>query len=193
MKISFEKNEEKGTIKVITPYNAGFVQKCRNLRGSFKDGAWYFDDSIEEYVKKALIDTYGVDGTSPVELCTLVVNKFTSSSSCGAVDLFGRTVAIAFGRDSGAKLGDGIILINGSVDSSGSVKNWSTEVRKATFEIQKFPLERTKFDDIQKAIAEGWVEVKIPKKAKPQSQILEEIKFHEDKLAELKALLTPSV
>lgn len=189
MKISLEKNEEKGTIKVITPYNAEFVQKCRNLRGTFKDGAWFFDDSIEEYVKKALIDTYGVDGTSPVELCTLVVNEFTSSSSCGAVDLFGRTVAIAFGRDSGAKLGDGIILINGYVNSSGSVKNWSTVVKNATFEIQKFPLERTKFDDIQKAITEGWVEVKIPKKAKPQSQILEEIKFHQEKLAELQALL----
>lgn len=40
-----------GTISVVTPYNENFVKKARNLRGKWKDNAWHFDDSIEEYVR----------------------------------------------------------------------------------------------------------------------------------------------
>ena len=148
-------------IKVITPYNSDFVQKCRNLRGEFKQGAWWFRDNIIDYVRNAMLEIYGVTGEEQYEECSLLVKNFTRESTCAAVTLFGRTIARAFGRDSGAKLGDEIILIDGSIDSGGSMKNWSTCVKNATFEIQNFPLPATEKEEIQKAVAEGWCEIKL--------------------------------
>ena len=184
--ISLERTEN-GLIKVITPYNSVFVGRCRNLRGNFAEGAWFFDDSVEEYVRDAMKTIFGVDGVDPVEYCTLLVKDFTDRGYKGPVELFGRTIAKAYGRDSYAKLGDEIVFISGSYSAGGSVKNWLTQVTDATFEIRNFPLERTKFPDIQEAIEDGWVEIK--KDAKSQEQIRAEIKAYQDKIAELEAQL----
>jgi hypothetical protein len=147
-------------VKVVSPYNAEFVQKCRNLRGKFKTGAWWFDDSILDYVREAMVEFYGTTGETPVEYCSLVVTNFSQTEGRGPVVLFGRTIAKAFGRDSGARLGENIIFISGEYDSSGSVKNWSTRVDNATFEIQEFPVPMTEKEEVQKAIAEGWCKIK---------------------------------
>lgn len=42
------------------------------------------------------------------------------------IRLFGKTIASAYGRDSGAKLGKDAVLIKGNACSGGSVKNWRT-------------------------------------------------------------------
>ena len=110
MEISLIHIIEKGLIKVVTPYHEGFVTKCRNFRGSFKDGAWWFDDSLIDLVKETMISVFGVDGTSEVERCTLLIKEFSDYQQHGAVTLFGRTISKASGRDSGAKLGDDIIF-----------------------------------------------------------------------------------
>lgn len=46
----------------------------------------------------------------------------------GPVEVAGRTIARAWGRDSGAKLGDGVVKLQGRVGSGGSMKNWETVV-----------------------------------------------------------------
>lgn len=175
MKVELVHLTEKGLVKVITPYNGHFVAKCRNLRGSFKDGAWFFDDSIIDIIKEAMIEIYGVDGTKPVEFCTLKVSNFKGSAHTDAVMLFGRTIAKAFGRDSNAKLGDDIIFVDGSYSSGGSVKNWYTEVNNATFLIKNVIIERTLFPDVQKAIQEGWCEIIPIVKKRSKVDILLEI------------------
>lgn len=189
MNISFQKTQE-GTIKVVTPHNEEFIQKCKNLNGVYQDGIWTFDETMEEYVQELLTNTFGVDGTSPVELCTLIVKKFTASAYRGEFQLFGRTIAIAFSPDSEIKLGSGIALIEGAINIHHKPEKWNISLDKATFEIQQFPLERTKFEDVQKAIKEGWVEIKPQKRPKSKGQILIEIDFHKDKITELEALLT---
>ena len=55
------------------------------------------------------------------------------------------------------------------------MKNWYTEVVDATFEIQNFPLPRTEFEDVQTAIAEGWCEIKFPKKKRTAEEIQADI------------------
>ncbi len=174
-----------GIISVKTPYNEKFVQKARNFRGNFKEGAWHFDDSIEDYVKAALMECYGTTGEEPVEYCSLLIKDYRGSGDRRPVELFGRTIARAFGRDSGAKLGDDIIWIDGTYNSGGSVKNWRTYV-DGTFEIQKFPLPRTEFEDIQKAIQEGWCEIKMPKKKRTREQVQADIDKHTAILEELR-------
>jgi len=103
------------------------------------------------------------------------------------VELFGRTIACAFGRDSGAKLGDGIIWIYGIKKSGGSVKNWYTEVREATFEIQNFPIERTKFADVQKAIEEGWCEIKVTETKRSKAEIFSRNFYFRRKISKFKS------
>ena len=183
--ISFKKQD--GKIIVTTYYNRMFASKARNLRGKWDSSskAWVFDESVEEYVKQALLDVFGVTGETPYETCSLVIKDFTAWEAKGEVELFSRTVARAFGRDSGAKLGDDIIWISGSYHSGGSVKNWTTEVENGTFEIQNFPLERTKFDDVQKAVEEGWCEIKINKKKRSREEIESEIAALKSRLSEL--------
>lgn len=186
--------ENDGIIEVVTPYNKEFVAKARNLRGKWSKSknTWIFDDSIEEYVKQALIECYGTTGENPVETCSLLVKEYTSYGYKTEVELFGKTIARAYGRDSGAKLGDNIIWISGNYGSGGSVKNWSTDVENATFEIQNFPLPRTDFFDVKKAIEEGWCEIKILKKKRKREEIEADILVCKTRLAELDNELTAS-
>ncbi len=164
-------------VKVSTPYNADFVQKCRNFRGKFikSENAWYFDDSIIDYVREAMIEFFGTTGEAPYEDCSLLIENYTESAGCRPVVLFGRTIARAFGRDSGAKLGDDIIFVSGEYDSGGSVKNWATCVTNATFEIQNFPLPATELPDVQKAIEEGWCKIK----RKPGKTVIKHLNWND--------------
>lgn len=184
--MSYTHDQINGVIIVKTPYNKNFVDKARNLRGSWKKEAWVFDDSIEDYVKDALIECYGTTGEEVVEYCSLVITNYSGYERGRPLELFGRTIARAYGRDSGAKLGDNIIWISGKYRSSGSVKNWSTDVENATFEIQHFPLPRTKFEDVQDAISEGWCSVKMPKKKRKPEDIQADIDKYKAILEELK-------
>lgn len=162
-------------VKVITPYNADFVQKCRNLRGTFKAGAWWFDDSIIDYVREAMLQFFGTTGETPYQQCTLLISNYSDSCYLAPCVLFGRTIAKAFGRDSGARLGDDVIFIDGDYKSGGSVKNWRTEIVDATFEIRNFPVPSLDLPEVKKAIEEGWCEVKYPKKKRAAEEIQAEI------------------
>lgn len=172
-------------IKVTTPYNANFVNKCRNLRGKFQEGAWWFDDSILDYVRNAMIEYFGTTGEASYETCTLLIKDFSKCSDKSPVVLFGHTIARALGRDSGARLGDDIIFISGTYTSGGSVKNWCTEVEDATFEIHEFPVPSLELSNVKKAIEEGWCEVKYTKKKRTSEEIQVDINSCKLRLQEL--------
>ena len=59
-----------------------------------------------------------------------------------AIRIAGREVARATSRDSGAKLGEGVVLLSGGFASAGSVKNWGTESKSdgATVLIRDMPI-----------------------------------------------------
>jgi hypothetical protein len=133
-----------------------------------------------------MVSCYGTTGEEPYENVDLVIYNFSDSVRGGAVELFGRTIAKARGRDSGAKLGDGIILLNGSVDSGGSVKNWTTDVDEAAFIIKDFPQPATELPEVKQAIEEGWCEVKMQKKKRTAEQIQADIDKYTAILEELK-------
>jgi hypothetical protein len=155
-------DKENFKIRVKTPYDKAFVERARNLRGTWSKSTseWVFDDSIEEYIREALMDVYGTTGEAPVEMVSLLIDGYDDNQLNGPIELFGRIIARAFGRDSGAKLGDDIIWISGEYTSGGSVKNWRTYVSDGRFEIKNFPLPRVQKEDVQNAIAEGWCVIK---------------------------------
>ena len=152
--------EKNGKVFTTSYYNYCFVTKARGLRGSWTAGQWVFDGSVRDHVVAAMEGCYSVNGINPYEVCTLVVKNYSDEELQGGCELFGRPIAKAYGRDSGAKAQDGIFLLEGKFQSGGSVKNWKTYVTKATFEIHDFPVAALERDDVKKAIAEGWVEVK---------------------------------
>ena len=178
-----------GQVKVQTPYNAEFVTKAKNLGGKWDtlSKSWIFNESVLDYVKEILLQIYGVTGETTYQTCTLIVKNYSAEIMNNAVELFGRTIARASGRDTGVSLGESIVWINGKKESGGSTKYWKTIVENATFEIQDFPVERTKFQDVQKAIAEGWVEIKgAAAQKRSREEILAEINALEEKLTNLK-------
>jgi hypothetical protein len=187
--IQLEIIEKEGQIKVTSPYNQKFVNKARNLRGKWKENAWWFDDSIVDYVRDLMMDCFGTTGEAPYENVDLLVKDFSDRGDRAAVELFGRTIAKAWGRDSDAKLGDGIILVEGKVSSGGSVKNWATYVENATFIIQDFPLPAIELPDVQDAIKEGWCEIKEQKKKRKPEEIQAEIDKYTAILEALRAEL----
>lgn len=149
-----------GKVYTTSYYNSDFVGKARGLQGKWDSGQWVFPEAILEHVKNAMLDCYGVTGENPYPVCVLEIKNFSKDGHQSGVELFGRPVAKASGRDSGAKLQDHIIKISGRVNSGGSVKNWRTVVENANFEIHKFAIARAQRADVQKAIEEGWCVIK---------------------------------
>lgn len=151
---------DSGTVKVASPYNSCFVTKARGLKGTWDKGQWLFNTSVAGHVKNAMLECYGVTGETPYEIVTLVVSGYDDYERQKGIELFGRPIAKAFGRDSGAKAQDGIFLIEGQFTSGGSVKNWQTVAKNATFEIHNYPKAALNRADVKEAIEKGWCRVK---------------------------------
>jgi hypothetical protein len=184
--IQLEIIEKDGQVKVTSPYNQKFVNKARNLRGKWKDNAWWFDDNIIDYVRDLMMQCFGTTGEEPYENVDLIIKDFDDDTFGAGCELFGRTIAKAWGRDSDAKLGDDIIWISGIYRSGGSMKNWKTEIRNGNFIIKDFPLPATELTDVKKAIEEGWCEIKAQKKKRTAEQIQADINKYTDIIEELK-------
>src|SRR5690606_18648972 len=119
--------ESDSILTVRSPYNAAFVEGARKLSGRFDRAAcaWNFPASQRERVAALLREVYGTDGSAPIPTVTLRVRlmdslRYTYDAS---LELGGRRVARVFGRDGGARLSDGVVVVEGSIGSGGSRKN----------------------------------------------------------------------
>lgn len=129
-----------GALECRSPYNAIFVERARNLGGKFRGGAWYFDARDESRVREVCREVYGSDGLTSDTITLRIEWTESRAETCGPLTVSGRTIATAFGRDSGAKLGDGVVVLAGGFDSGGSVKNWQTKVSAGTIAlVRDFP------------------------------------------------------
>jgi hypothetical protein len=130
MKVSVIKSGSE--LFVDTPYNSRFVKAAKDMGGKWNGGNWKFDARDEQRVRELCMATYGSDGVTS-DLVTLRITLGPGDGEyAGPVELHGRTIARALGRDSGAKLGDGVVLLEGGFSSGGSVKNWRTTVKEGT-------------------------------------------------------------
>lgn len=120
------------TILVESPYNSEFVEGARNLAGKYNHGYWHFDIRDEKDVRELCLRAYGTDGEIMNQCDIEITFKDDYWASKGPIILFGISIARAFGRDSGAKLGDGVKLVKGKFDSAGSMKNWGTSCEEGT-------------------------------------------------------------
>lgn len=141
MKSDVQVNVEADRVLVKAPYNPDFPSEARLLGGKWRAPLWVFDSRDEERVRELCRLIYGTDGTGCNELVTLRVTVTGHwAEQQDGIYLAGRQVARAFGRDSGAKLGPGVVVLSGRFDSGGSVKNWTTECKAGTiFELRDVP------------------------------------------------------
>jgi len=145
-----------GKIAVETPYNPEFVRRIKKAGGKWKADkkVWECDERSIEAVRAIMREVYGMDDL-PQELVTVRVTvreKGVIDQHTGPVVLFGRTIASAFGRDSGAKVGEGVVFEKGTCRSGGSVKNWYTIIEAGSV--------FTIYDVPKRAVEEklGWID-----------------------------------
>ena len=109
------------------------------------------------------------------------------------ITVAGRSVAIAKGRDSGANLADGVILLKGAFTSGGSVANWTTVTTDgALVLIRDFPRPVAQsFIDQTKPGEKPWI--RIIEEAVDKARLMEEKERLLKRLEELEVLLTQPV
>jgi hypothetical protein len=127
-------------VRVVSPYNANFVASAKSIGGKWSSDAWVFDIRDEHRVRELCRDIYGDDGLA-ADLVTLKIEWVKDGfADKGPITVAGRPIARAFGRDSGAKLAEGIVNLAGEFGSGGSMKNWGTTVDAGTIVlVRDFP------------------------------------------------------
>lgn len=109
-------------------YNSHLVEACKKLGGIWdkEANAWVFCDFISKEV----------DDLEKIYNSELVTVEITASNDCyfcrGPLRFCGYTICSAKGRDTGATLAPDVSLIEGSIRSAGSSKNWTTEATEGS-------------------------------------------------------------
>ena len=120
-----------GKIAVDTPYNPCFISKIKKAGGKWNasNKTWEIDERSINTVRAIMREVYGQDDL-PQELVTVKVTVGDKNLEewRAPVVLFGRTIASARGRDTGARPGEGVCFEKGGCRSGGSMKNWYTVI-----------------------------------------------------------------
>jgi len=119
---------------MYTPYNRDFVTAIKGVgsaRWSADSRAWVCREEDADAAKAILRRIYGEDGES-VETRYTVKIRLTEDlrGDRAPVVYMGKQLASARGRDTGARVGEDVILEKGSVISGGSRANWESIARE---------------------------------------------------------------
>jgi hypothetical protein len=121
------------TLAVTAAYNEDFIRRAKRLSGKWSNPSWVFPIEVEKDVRQLCLECYGDNGTGVRETVTLRITFLKGASAArGSILIAGREIARAFGRDSGARWGEGVVCREGSCRSGGSVRNWDTIIADGT-------------------------------------------------------------
>lgn len=128
---------------ITSPYNPDFVTRVKALGGKWEASSkrWRVSSQSVDAVRAAMLDIYGQSDEPTAETVTVVVRFAVRDYAVRSpYTLFGRVLASAYGRDSGARVGDDVAFIQGKPSSGGSVKSWCTCIpENAVIEIYNVP------------------------------------------------------
>lgn len=125
---------ENGMANIYSPYNTEFVAQIKKISGRKWEPVlkcWSVPENFVNVVREIMQNIYGF--TDITENETLSLKVFFNEAAHewhSDVILFGKTLAHATGRNSGARVGDDVAYIKGEAVSGGSLKNWESIVRK---------------------------------------------------------------
>lgn len=117
---------------VFTPYNPDFVERVKGIgNAKWNSHFWLVPADTVDAVREILRDVYGYDDTMENDTVNLRLTFLEQVSADKAgVTCFAKVLSHAFGRDSGARVGDDVAFIKGGAKSGGSAKNWCSIVEK---------------------------------------------------------------
>lgn len=178
-----------GVANVYTPYNPDFVKKIKGIGGAkWNDSqkCWSIPETAVEAVREIMADIYGYSDVKENETVSLKItfNKAIHSERSDVV-LFGKVLAHAYGRDSGARVGDDVAYISGGATSGGSVKNWDSVVREGSVAI----LSNVNKSVYEKAETEYDITVEVIKAKEDKQSLLEEKERLLKRIIEIEKLL----
>lgn len=170
-KVQIKTSKESEDLYVFTPYNADFVKAVKRINGTWSatDRAWVVNPKMKEQLKKLLVECYGETGEEQKR--TYKITATQKYSECRAsVTAGGLVIASATDRDSGAKVGEGVYLLEGDIDSGGSAKYWSTVVKEGSV----FQVEMTE-EQARRAATEGWAVEVINTETSKKDEIIDQL------------------
>lgn len=118
-------------ILVRCGYNTKFILSAKRLAGRWlpEEKLWAFSAQHERLVRDLCVRWFGTDGTTPPDLVDVrIAFPKAKSQHEGPVTIFGRIVASARSRNSTARLGEGVVFVEGQAFSNGDHKGWRTVV-----------------------------------------------------------------
>lgn len=117
-----------------TPYNPEFVSQIKNIGGARWDSSrreWKIPAACVEQAREIMRRVFG-ECDLPDETRRVNVKLTFSESVCGntreSLIIFGKQIARAYGRDSGAVVGGDVSFIEGKPTSDGSRANYYARV-----------------------------------------------------------------
>lgn len=125
-----------GKANIYTPYNPTFVCKIKGIGGAKWDSeeeCWIVPEDMIDSAREIMRDAYGFADTDVAETVKVKVTVLDDVSAYHApYELMGKVLSRAYGRDSGAYIGNDVAYISGQPCSAGSVKNWGSKVNKGS-------------------------------------------------------------
>lgn len=129
--MTFEIKLNGNRAEIYTPYSKSYIEKVKLLGGRWDAASrcWSVDADAVEEARAAMREVYGRDDR-PVAETVDVELTFTRNiyGQRGPIAILGREIAAAFGRDTGARVGEGVLFLEGRPESGGSMKNWWTAI-----------------------------------------------------------------
>ena len=170
MNIKVDVQEDK--VVISAPYDKEFTESMHHFNGKWNSAekTWTVDiDQLDE-VREVLLNVYGVNDLTNdlVDVWVTIPEGHYVGGAQAPAKMFGKVIATAWGRDSGAKWGPDIVNKNSKCSSGGSTKNWITDVSSGTFKIKnvsKSRIEQEKDDYLEEGFVFDIIEKGIDKEA----------------------------
>lgn len=134
-KMEFKITIQDSKALIFSPYNPTFVTKVKSqLDGTWNATlkAWSINANDVDLARDLMVKIYGRSDqdTELVDVKVKILEELFKNRA--PIVFLGRVIAAATGRDSGAKVGEGVVLKSGNIGSGGSAKNWYTEISAGT-------------------------------------------------------------
>ena len=131
---------KEGKASIYSPYNKDFVAKIKKGIGGARwnptEKCWIVPESAIVAVREIMSDVYGyTDVEENIGITLKITFNEEVEERCASVTLFGKTIARAYGRDSGARPGEDVAFVSGGVTSGGSTRNWTSIVKAGSIVI----------------------------------------------------------
>ena len=162
------------SLLVRSPYHAGFISAVKDYGGRWDAAAraWVLPADLLDAVWESIGRVYGVQRDESADINVELTALKNMEADRGPIRAGGVALAAARGRDTGAKVAQGVALLDGSVWSGGSQRYWLTKMSKGSRLIAR-GLTRSQVDAID---SDAWLVRELGEQRSARDEALERIR-----------------